>query len=236
MIRFPLGYGLLLVLASCATWQAPDPHVTPVGFFDLHVCNWPDRPLFFKAVFSTTRFEEVDNVTVFSPAGRALFEFNLGQYKVVRKPGKPLKRVHLVDIPVPPDAANGWYTARVRTRDGREYIARDRVQIRRLGMVSGAVAPPDESTPPIVPAELRWSPVPGTKFYVVFIYDRFDDNKVVFESPRVTEPRAIVPARILQPGGAYAWRVNARDRFEDHEFGDFNHGSLSPEFHFNTPN
>jgi hypothetical protein len=33
-----------------------DPHRNEMGFFDIHVCNWPERPQFLKVLFSTTRF------------------------------------------------------------------------------------------------------------------------------------------------------------------------------------
>jgi len=226
----------LVALASgCSLWRPADPHVSPVGFFDLHVCNWPDRPLFFKAVFSSIRFEQLQSVDVFRPDGKPLLSFQLDQFRTVRKPGKPVKRVHLVDIPVPVDATDGWYTARIRTRDGREYVARDHIELRRLGMVAGATEPVNLATTTSIPRELRWTPVPGASYYVAFVYDLWNNNKVIFESPRVTVPRVVLPPGVLEPGGAYEWRVNARDRFEDHEYGDFNHGSLSEEFRFNTP-
>ena len=44
-----------------------DPHTSEAGFFDIHVCNWPERELFFMSLFSTPRFDEVRQVEVFFP-------------------------------------------------------------------------------------------------------------------------------------------------------------------------
>lgn len=44
-----------------------DPHYTPTGFFDVHVCNWPEKPRFLMALFSTQYFDEVAKVPVFAP-------------------------------------------------------------------------------------------------------------------------------------------------------------------------
>ncbi len=57
-----LGAGLALALlagaaiarsAGVVPLQA-DPHRNEVGFFDMHVCNWPDQPLFFLAPVTPT--------------------------------------------------------------------------------------------------------------------------------------------------------------------------------------
>ena len=54
---------LLFSLSSPDTQSATsgDSHYSSVGFFDIHVCNWPDRPLFFLAVFSTYNFNDISN-------------------------------------------------------------------------------------------------------------------------------------------------------------------------------
>ena len=41
-----------------------DPHRNAAGFFDIHVCNWPERELFFMSLFSTPRYDEVEQVEV----------------------------------------------------------------------------------------------------------------------------------------------------------------------------
>lgn len=35
---------------------------TPAGFFDTHVCNWPEKPRFLMALFSTPRFDEIAKI------------------------------------------------------------------------------------------------------------------------------------------------------------------------------
>ncbi|MGD2054983.1 MAG: hypothetical protein PVG45_12860, partial [Gammaproteobacteria bacterium] len=47
-----------------ANKKANDPHYTPAGFFDIHVCNWPDRELFFMPLFSTVRYDEITALDV----------------------------------------------------------------------------------------------------------------------------------------------------------------------------
>jgi hypothetical protein len=224
-----------LCFGNACSFSAPspvpprnDPHHTAVGFFDMHVCHWPERPLFFKAVFSSTRFDELEEIRIFSPQNEPLAQFNLEQYRTVQRKGKPPKRVYLVDIPLPSPAHDGWYEARIRTRDGQLRIARDRVAIRRMPQAVEAVNPEPGSVQPAPPRELSWSPVRGARHYIVFIHDRWDGDRLIFESPQLTEPRLVLPAGLLQPGGVYQWRVNVRDRHEDVEYGDFNHGSLSP--------
>jgi len=229
---------LLLVVtlvSACSLLPWPsDPHVTEAGFFDMHVCNWPERPLFFKMVFSTTRSEQLQDVQIFAPDGAPLARFNLDQFKIVRRPGKPVKHVYLMDVDVPSGAQDGWYTAHIRTRDGRTHIARDHIVIRTMGQPGETVQPEDDSVQTVPPRELSWSPVPGARYYIVYVHDRWEDDRLIYESPRLTVPRLIIPPGILRPGGFYQWRVNVRDRVEDREYGDFNHGSLSPFYLFSV--
>ena len=70
-----------------------DPHYTDVGFFDIHVCNWPDQPAFFMSLFSTTKFDLLKEIRVFKPDGDVLVTLGLDRYNLVQKPGKPEKRV-----------------------------------------------------------------------------------------------------------------------------------------------
>ena len=63
---------------SQALASKQDPHYTEVGFFDIHVCNWPDRPPFIMALFSTLDFENITKVSVHTPSGDLLGDFNHG--------------------------------------------------------------------------------------------------------------------------------------------------------------
>jgi hypothetical protein len=225
-----LAGGLLLAGAlSLPASAAPkdDPHYNSVGFFDIHVCHWPDRPLFYLMLFSTTRFADVERVEVFYPDGRPLAPFDMNRFRIVKRDGKPEKRVFMTNVPLPADAPAGWYRATIRLKDGSTHAARDRVEILRLPMAAGLQPAPDSENIPM-PAQLSWQPVPGAKHYQVYIWDKWRGEKELFRSKIISEPRLALPPGLLQRGGSYKWRVHARDVNEHVELGDFNHGSLSP--------
>ena len=115
--RIALLLGLLCLAdiqaAETLSPQLQDPHRNAAGFFDIHVCNWPDRDLFFMSLFSTPRFEEVEQVEVFFPNGSLLTRLDLGNYRTIHHKEKPDKRVFMNEIDVPPGAPDGWYSTRV---------------------------------------------------------------------------------------------------------------------------
>lgn len=213
--------------ARAADDVTADSHHTPAGFFDVHVCNWPDRPRFLMALFSTTRPAEVIEVAVFLPDGRRLGALDLNKYRVLpRKKGKPKKHAYISYFAVPVDAEDGWYTAEIRLADGARHRARDLVLHRTLARpenlsAAGMVAD--------IPPALSWNPVPGATYYQVFVKDLWGDGAVSFSSDLVTQPRVVLPPGLLRRDGSYAWRVHARDVNQHPQFGDFNHGSLSDE-------
>lgn len=208
--------------------RGPDPHYTEAGFFDMHVCHWPDRPLFFMFVFSTTRYQEIERVSVFYPSGAPLADLDLERYRIINKPGKPEKRVFITQLPLPAGAPDGWYSADIVLKNGKTYQTRDRVAIVVLPLVNG---PQPESSDAAValPTELRWQPVPGATHYQVYIKDMWNGGQEIFSSKILSAPRLALPPDLLRPGGYYRWRVNARDVHEHPELGDFNHGSMSEE-------
>jgi len=210
-----------------------DPHYAPTGFFDIHVCNWPDRPRFFMVLFSSPRFEEFERIEVFRPDGRVLTALDLQRYRVIQKKDKPEKRVFITEVPVPADAADGWYMARVTLKDGRQDTARDYVVLFDMPRPDGMNPGPDATDIP-VPAALTWNPVSGASHYKVFVRDLWNDGRLIYESGMLTQPRVTLPKGLIQPGGVYAWRVHARDVNENILLGDFNHGSLSSEIEFTT--
>jgi hypothetical protein len=212
--------------------HAGDPHYTAAGFFDIHVCNWPDRAPFFMALFSTTAYDAVRKIEVFFPDGRPLGEIDLGRYRVVKKKGKPEKRVFITQIPVPSGSADGWYSARLTMKDGSVQQARDQVFLRLMAWAED-IDPPHRAEVE-VPTQLSWEPLAGAKYYKVFIRDLWEDGRQVLESRLLTEPRLVLPPDLLKPDGWYAWRIHARDTNEDVSLGDFNHGSLSKEAEFRT--
>jgi hypothetical protein len=228
-----LATALTFATGSAGQSRDNDPHYTEAGFFDLHVCHWPQRPLFYMALFSTTRYAEVEEVEVFYPDGRLLTALDLNRYRVVRTPGKPEKHIFITLVDLPPEAPDGWYSARVLLRDGREYRARDYVRIAQLAQASG-LTPASGDRPIAIPGELRWQPVPGASHYQVFIRDLWEGGAEIFKSRVLPTTSLTLPPGLLKSNGLYSWHVHARDVNEHPELGDFNHGSLSPEALFTT--
>lgn len=227
LCHLPLLLALLALPATATTPAKDDPHYTPAGFFDIHICHWPDRPNFYLMLFSTTRFTEIERVDVFYPDGRRLAPLDLNRYRVVKRAGKPEKRVFITNVTLPANPPEGWYRTSIRMKDGSTHHARDRVEIRDMPMAAGLLPAPDSMNIPL-PAQLSWQPVAGAKHYQVFIWDKWQGSKEIFKSKLLVEPRLALPPGLLQRGGSYKWRVHARDVHEDLELGDFNHGSLSP--------
>ncbi len=215
--------------------SADDPHLTEVGFFDMHICNWPGRPLFYMSLFSTTRYSDIKEIEVFYPDGRPLSRMNLAKYRIVARHGMPEKRVFMIENNVPQGAPDGWYSTRVTLHDGKKYAARDYVMIKSLPIADQLNPPADANNLPL-PSELSWGAVPGAKFYQVFIRDLWDGEKIIYTSAILDQPKLKLSEDILQPGGLYSWRIHARDVNEDKKFGDFNHGSLGAEQKFSVAN
>ena len=227
----------LLALVSSVLAAAPrpavaqesltaDPHYTPAGFFDIHVCNWPDRPLFFLMLFSTERFREVEGVEVVAADGRAVGSLDPQRFIRIERPGKAEKRVFLQEVDVPPEAPSGWYTARVRLRGGEVLTARDYVIVTVLPRASGLA--PGRDAVVDLPVTFSWAPVAGAAYYQVYVRDLWGEGeKLVHQSKLLRELTYRVPDGVLEPDGAYAWKVHARDVDEHVLLGDYNHGSQS---------
>jgi hypothetical protein len=203
-----------------------DPHYTSAGFFDIHVCNWPDQPLFYMPLFSTTRYGEIRSITVRYPDGRVLTRLNLDRYKILHRKGKPEKHVFMQHVDIPPGAANGWYEAEIVLNGGETVKARDYVRIIKMPQPLG-MQPPDGAEDIDLPRELTWKAVDGAGFYEVFIHDIWNNDRLIYTSKLLTEPKVVLPANLLQPGGYYRWLINARDVNEDIRLGDFDSGSMS---------
>jgi hypothetical protein len=228
-------------LFACVLWQAQgngaenthqgDPHYTEAGFFDLHVCNWSDRPPFYMAVFSTRRFDEVSGVDVYRPDGRLLGSVDMSTYIPKASTGQPEKRVYITHFPIPTDARDGWYTARIRLTDGGSYLAKDFV-IHSLLPLADGFSPSDGAELPSPPLKLIWRPVAGAQRYMVTIRDRWQDDRSIYTSGLLSQPELTLPQNLLARGGWYAWRVHARDVSGHSLLGDFNDGSLSGETSF----
>lgn len=232
----PLAYRLVPALACLLTTgiaiangkqttQHKDPHYTEAGFFDIHICNWPDRQLFFMPLFSTENADAVRNIEILTPENRPLLQLDLKRYRTIKHKGKPDKRAIINQIDIPQGATDGWYTARIHLHDGRELIAKDYVVITRLAQACGQ--DPANGDEVSLPDALRWKPVPGARFYQVFIRDLWNDDELIYTSELLDSPKLALPPGLLEPGGYYSWIVHARDTNEDVRLGDFNHGSMS---------
>ena len=209
------------------------PHYVGSGFFDIHVCNWPNQPLFLMALFSTTRFDDVAAVSVLDPQGNPIASLDLARYRLEKHPGAPEKRVFMRNIALPPKPAEGWYRAKISLRNGATEEARDYVVMRTLPIATGLKPAADAENVPL-PKELSWDPVPGARYYQVYLKDMWDGERVILTSKIVGEPRLDLPQGLIKPGGLYAWRVHARHLNGDARYGDFNHGSLGPEQTFSV--
>lgn len=210
-----------------------DPHYTKVGFFDVHVCNWPGRPLFFLTLFSTERYNDVAAVDIFAPDGRPVGQLDMTRYRIWERKNKPDKHVFMKHLDIPDGHPDGWYSARVTMKDGSVYAARDYVVIHRLDIATG-IQPADGAENVPAPKALTWSPIPGAKYYQVFVRDLWNGGDLILKSKLLSKPRLELPPDLVEPGGYYAWRIHARDVNGNALLGDFNHGSLSGEARFSV--
>jgi hypothetical protein len=210
-----------------------DPHYTAAGFFDIHVCNWPDRPPFYLALLSTERFDEIAAVNITDAGGKPVGELDLKRYRTIARENKAEKRVFISHISLPTETTDGWFEASIMLRDGRRYHAADLVNHDLLGRVSGQTPQADSelATPP---TRLSWNPLQGAGYYQVFIRDLWHDGKQIFASKLLPQSEIELPAGLLHPGGYYSWKVHARDIDGDIKLGDFNRGSQSEWLEFSV--
>lgn len=244
MRKDPIMNKLLLIMLSAASlylqagtaFSAPNPedkHYNKVGFFDIHVCNWPDQPLFLMPLVSTAYYKDIEKVDVFYPDGRQLVELDLSRFRTLEPKDGPKKKVFINQFGLPDDAGEGWYSARIKLKNGETYTASDYVVISKLGRAGGQ-KPGHEETVPSPPEKLTWDPVPGANYYQVFIRDQWEDNKLIFTSKLLEKPELTLPPGLIVSGGYYSWLVHARDINEDIKLGDFNSGSLSSPVTFSV--
>ena len=133
---------LLATLSATCLWpavvaSAPNPedkHYNKIGFFDVHVCNWPNQPLFLMPLISTTHYDDIEKVDVFYPDGRQLAELNLSRFRILEPKDAPKKRVFINQLGMPDDAVDGWYSARITLKNGEVHTASDYVVLSKLGV------------------------------------------------------------------------------------------------------
>jgi len=167
------------------------------------------------------------------PDGRLLVQMDLGRYRIVNLKDQKEKHVFMNQVDIPEGSKDGVYSARITLSDGTVYTASDHVHIATMDR-AGGLRPGnnEETTDP--PAELRWDPVPGARYYQVFIKDQWNDGKQIYSSEVLSEPLLTLPQGLLKKGGLYSWFVHSRDVNEDPLLGDFNHGSLSSPVEFSV--
>lgn len=202
-----------------------DPHYTASGFFDIHVCNWPDRPPFYLALYSTTRFEEVESIRLYRPDGHSIGMLDLDRYRVIERRSQPEKRVFMKHIPIAEGNPDGWYRVEVQFGDENDS-ARDFVIHQLLPRTEGH-DPADGAEYVDMPKRLSWNAVDGAGWYQVFVRDQWNDGELIYSSKLVSTPWVELPQSLLEPGGFYSWKVHARDLDGHIQLGDFNIGSQS---------
>lgn len=230
MIRM-VFLGLFLVMSNANA--GVDNHYSKVGFFDIHVCNWSDRPLFLMTLFSTANYEKIRSIKVYTPDNQLLTQIGMVKYRILKRKNKTDKHVFMQHVAIPKDQANGWYTARVTLEDGTVDETKDYVIITTLDTPT-QLYPAHESTVKAKGLRLQWAPIDGARYYQVFINDLWDAEKNILRSKLLDKPYLDLPQDLIQEDGWYAWRVHARDINEHPLLGDFNHGTLSSEHHFTT--
>ncbi|MDQ1363912.1 MAG: hypothetical protein QG652_1774 [Pseudomonadota bacterium] len=209
-----------------------DPHYSDMGFFDIHLCNWPDRVPFFKILFSSAQFQHIDSMTVYTPNKQLLASLDKSKFRVLQKENKPEKRVYMLDLDVPEQASTGWYSIDVKTAGGAQYQARDYVIMTRLEKVS-VMQPAAGAGPQQLPVTLTWQPVPGAQYYQVFVRDEWSGD-MVFSSELLNTAELKIPEDKLEAGGYYSWSVHARDTNEHVLLGVFHMGSMSTKAFFSV--
>jgi len=229
---------LAFILLFCSSGialakKANDPHYTSAGFFDLHVCNWPEEKLFFMAVFSTYDSGNIRSVVVTRPDGSRLGQISLNSPRVINTKKKKKKYVFIHRFVIGPTDTDGWYKAEIILKSGKHIIARDLVNLKVMPITSGT-SPTESAGEVDIPEFFTWQKVPGAGFYKVTIRDMWKEGQVIHTSKLLRDNRYKVPDGLLKHGGWYKWQVNIRDVNEDIQLGDFNHGSLSQPLQFFT--
>ncbi|MDH5369340.1 MAG: hypothetical protein OEW99_04910 [Gammaproteobacteria bacterium] len=207
-----------------------DLHYTKVGFFDIHVCNWPNRPLFFLTLFSTYNYNDILNIQIFSPDNKTIGELDLNKYRIFKDKKKKEKRVFIKQFEISADAKNGWYYTKVNLKNGSTIIAKDYVIIDKLN-IAKILSPDINQELKTIPKSFTLMKIKGAQHYQAFIHDKWD-SELIFTSKLLNNPEIHMPENLLKKGGLYTIQIHARDTNEHQLLGDFNHGSLTNKIEF----
>ena len=215
------------VVSATTLDSASDPHYSEIGFFDIHTCNWPKRPNFFKVLFSSEKFKQIKSMKVYAPNKKLIVKLDKKIYKLLIRKNKPIKHVFMLDIDIPSFATSGWYTIDVEDNRGKHYYAKDYVIFKQFNRATKLRLTKSNKKPVI----LKWKAVPGAQHYKVFIKDEWSGERVL-KSGLLNNNQIKIPDALLEPGGNYSWFVHARDTNEHVLLGDFNMGSISKKSFF----
>ncbi len=218
-----------LAKAEDALELESDPHYNQIGFFDIHICNWPERPNYFKILFSSEKYQQIESMSVYTPDNQLLANLDRKKFRTLKRKNKPNKRVYLLDLDVPEMASTGWYKIDIKTDDGATHHAKDYVIMTRLEKTS-EMSPSDDREFNL-PVTLKWKPVAGSQYYQAYVRDAWTE-KLVFRSKLIDKPEIEIPKDKLEPGGDYYWTVHSRDTNEHVLLGDFSMGSMSEKTFF----
>jgi len=207
-----------------------DPHYNQIGFFDIHICNWPERPNYFKILFSSEKYQQIESMNVYTPDNQLLVNLDKTKFRTLKRKNKANKRVYLLDVDVPEIASTGWYKIDIKTENGTVYHAKDYVIMSRLEKVSD-MQPSGDDKEFNLPVTLKWKPVAGSQHYQAYVRDAWTE-KLVFRSKLIATPEIKIPEDKLEPGGDYYWTVHSRDTNEHVLLGDFSMGSMSEKTFF----
>jgi hypothetical protein len=209
-----------------------DTHYNDVGFFDIHLCNWPDRPQHIMALFSTTQFDDLGSVEILMPNQKPVGFLELSKYRIIQTKDKKEKHVFIRRFDMPSDAGDGWYSAKITMKNGKTYFAKDYVINQAMPWLT-VINPHNGAENIPMPTELSWKPIPGAKYYQVFINDVWK-AKQIYASKLLDKPNLKLPKNLIEPGGEYEWRIHAREGNENILLGDFNNGTLTKAASFSV--
>lgn len=231
------SYSLLLICLSEVNAEKSgiiknDLHYSDIGFFDIHVCNWPNRNNFFKIVFSSEKYSVIDSMKIYTPENMLLTSMDKSKFITIHRKNKPDKRAYIYDLDVTDKASSGWYNIIVKAKNGKEYQAKDYVLLNRLSRAT-SMHPSDPDKEIKLPITLKWNPVAGTQHYQVFVRDEWT-GKLMYKTKLINKNKVSIPKGKLEPGSFYSWVVHARDVNEHVLLGDFNMGSMSKKAFFST--
>ena len=210
-----------------------DHHYTDKGFFDIHVCNWPNKPLFLMGLFSTTDFNDISSVEIYTPDNISIGSLDLNKFRQFKNKKNQLKKAFINQFNLPKKTTDGWYKATITLKNNKVIHAKDFVQHETMPLPVGT-SPSNKSENIKLPSSLHWDKIKSAKFYKIYIKDLWLDGKLIYESKLLTDNMLVLPKNLIKNGGYYSWAIHARDINEDIKLGDFNHGSLSHKMTFSV--